>query len=197
YHSKSGYLFGQGQNILQEMEDHDSDQKRRRTINSSYPFVDQAEWQLAKFLVQQLTQTDINRFLKLDWCRFKSRHSPSFKSADQLFGWIDALPSGPEWQSMTLEFTNYTTEWPIKLIWRDGLEVIKDLFANPIFSNHMMYDPHIVMTGSECEYGEFSLLTGLSLFRYDSLFIVRWNRSVLSKRIIFQKVHHGTDYPCI
>ncbi|KAG1723222.1 hypothetical protein EDB19DRAFT_1898102 [Suillus lakei] len=44
---------------------------------------------------------------------------------------------------------------PIELIWRDGLQVVKDLFANPIFSNHMMYDPHIVMTRSEREYGEF------------------------------------------
>ncbi|KAG2116454.1 uncharacterized protein F5147DRAFT_743089 [Suillus discolor] len=153
YHPKSGYIFGRGRNILQEMEDHDLDQKRRRAINPSYPFVDQAEWQLAEFLVQRLTQTDINKFLKLDW--FKNRPRPSFKSADQLFGWIDALPSGPEWQSTTLEFTNYTTARPIKLIWRDGLEVVKDLFANPIFSNHMMYDPHIVTTGSEREYGEF------------------------------------------
>ncbi|KAG2146426.1 uncharacterized protein EDB93DRAFT_1240884 [Suillus bovinus] len=141
YHSKSGYIFGRGRNILQEMEDHDLDQKRRRAINPSYPFVDQAEWQLAEFLVQRLTQTDINKFLKLDW--FKDRPRPSFKSADQLFGWIDALPSGPEWRSTTLEFTNYTTARPIELIWRDGLEVVKDLFANPIFSNHMMYDPHI------------------------------------------------------
>ncbi|KAG1726930.1 hypothetical protein EDB19DRAFT_1897601 [Suillus lakei] len=153
YHSKSGYIFGWARNILQEMEDHDPDQKHRRAINTSYPFVDQAEWQLAEFLVQRLTQTDINKFLKLDW--FKSRPSPSFKSADQLFGWIDALPGGPEWQSTTLEFTNYTTARPIELIWRDGLQVVKDLFANPIFSNHMMYDPHIIMTGSECEYGEF------------------------------------------
>ncbi|KAG2044659.1 hypothetical protein BDR03DRAFT_929799 [Suillus americanus] len=135
------------------MEDHDADQKRRREINPSYPFVDQAEWQLAEFLAQRLTQTNINKFLKLDW--FKTRARPSFKSADQLFGWIDSLPGGPEWQSTTLEFLNYTTAWPIELIWRDGPEVVKDLFANPIFANHMMYDPHCIMVGAEREYGEF------------------------------------------
>ncbi|KAG1837488.1 hypothetical protein F4604DRAFT_1885724 [Suillus subluteus] len=154
YHSKSGYLFGRGQNILQKMEDHDPDQKRRREINPSYPFVDQAEWQLAEFIVQQLNKTDVNKFLKLDWFQ-TSRSCPSFKNADQLFGWIDVLPSGPEWQSTTFEFINYKTARPMELIWRDGLEVIKDLFANPIFSNHMMYDPHLIMTGSEREYGEF------------------------------------------
>ncbi|KAG1804964.1 uncharacterized protein HD556DRAFT_1283310 [Suillus plorans] len=136
------------------MEDHDPDQKRRRAINPSYPFVDQAEWQLAEFIVQRLTKTDINKFLKLDWFK-TSRSRPSFKSADQLFGWIDVLPSGPQWQSTTFEFIDYTTARPMELIWRDGLEVVKDLFANPIFSNHMMYDPHLVMTGSEREYGEF------------------------------------------
>ncbi|KAG1857135.1 hypothetical protein F4604DRAFT_1883077 [Suillus subluteus] len=154
HHSKSGYLFGWGQNILQKMEDHDPDQKRRRAINPSYPFVDQAEWQLAEFIVQRLNKMDVNKFLKLDWFQISGSCS-SFKNADQLFGWIDALPSGPEWQSMTFKFIDYKTARLMELIWCDGLEVIKDLFANPIFSNHMMYDPHLVMTGSECEYSEF------------------------------------------
>lgn len=67
YHARSGYLFGWGRNILEKMKDHDADQKRRRKINPLYPFVDQAEWQLAEFIAQRLTQTDINKFLKLDW----------------------------------------------------------------------------------------------------------------------------------
>ncbi|KAG1877321.1 hypothetical protein F4604DRAFT_1924397 [Suillus subluteus] len=154
HHSKSGYLFGRGQNILQKMEDHDPDQKRHRAINPSYPFVDQAKWQLAEFIVQPLNKTDVNKFLKLDWFQ-TSRSRPSFKNADQLFGWIDALPSGPEWQSTTFEFIDYKTARLMELIWHNGLEVIKDLFANPIFSNYMMYNPHLVMTGSECEYSEF------------------------------------------
>ena len=41
------------------------------------------------------------------------------------------------------------------MIWRDGLEVAKDLFSNPIFANYMMYDPHKVMRGAEREYSEF------------------------------------------
>ncbi|KAG1839886.1 hypothetical protein DFJ58DRAFT_845540 [Suillus subalutaceus] len=112
------------------MEDHDPDQKRRRAINPSYPFVDQAEWQLAEFIVQQLNKTDVNKFLKLDW------------NADQLFGWIDVLPSGPEWQSMTFEFIDYKTAWPMELIWHDGLEVIKDLFDKPnFFQSHDVRSP--------------------------------------------------------
>ncbi|KAG1807705.1 hypothetical protein EV424DRAFT_1543759 [Suillus variegatus] len=153
YHARSGYLFGWGRNILEKMKDHDADQKRRRKINPLYPFVDQAEWQLAEFIAQRLTQTDINKFLKLDW--FKTRPRPSFKSADQLFGWINLLPGGPEWQSTTLEFLNYTTQRPIELIWRDDLEVAQDLFVNPIFANHMIYDPHLVMVDAERKYGEF------------------------------------------
>ncbi|KAG0698343.1 hypothetical protein DFH29DRAFT_983932 [Suillus ampliporus] len=50
---------------------------------------------------------------------------------------------------------NHTTAQPIELIWQDGLEVAKDLFVNLIFENHIMYDPHLVMTGGEHEYSEF------------------------------------------
>ncbi|KAG1801246.1 uncharacterized protein BJ212DRAFT_1204417, partial [Suillus subaureus] len=91
--------------------------------------------------------TNINKFIKLDWVSSMILNSfgfvcPSFKRANQLFGWINVLPSGLEWQSTTLEFTNYTTKRLIELsIWYDGFEVVKDLFANPIFSNYMMYDP--------------------------------------------------------
>ncbi|KAG2136941.1 uncharacterized protein EDB93DRAFT_1242301 [Suillus bovinus] len=51
-----------------------------------------------------------------------------------------------------LEITGYPTVQPIQLIWRNGLDVVEDLFANPIFMNHMTYDPHIVVDGDEHEY---------------------------------------------
>ena len=49
-----------------------------------------------------------------------------------------------------------------RLIWRDGLEVAKDLFSNPIFAKYMTYDPHKVMRGEEREYSEF--FTGTHAF---------------------------------
>jgi hypothetical protein len=32
---------------------------------------------------------------------------------------------------------------------------VQDLFANPIFANHMTYDLHVVVDGDECEYSEY------------------------------------------
>ncbi|KAG2045898.1 hypothetical protein BDR06DRAFT_985719 [Suillus hirtellus] len=82
--------------------------------NTYYPFHDKAEWQLRKFLVENLTQTQIAKFLKLTW-----------------------------------------TGQPIELIWHDALDMVKQLFSNPTFANHMTFDPHVVQAGDQHEYGDY------------------------------------------
>ncbi|KAG2362498.1 hypothetical protein BDR07DRAFT_1223528, partial [Suillus spraguei] len=62
-HPHSGYIFGTGKNMLDKLED-DQDAYRCKE-NPYYPFLDEGEWQLGKFLVKNLTQTQINKFLKL------------------------------------------------------------------------------------------------------------------------------------
>ncbi|KIN93700.1 hypothetical protein M404DRAFT_35827 [Pisolithus tinctorius Marx 270] len=68
--------------------------------NIHWPFQSRAEWRLGKFLAENLTQAQINPFLKLDWL---DGQKPSFTSARQLLDWMDTLPSGPGWQVMQLE----------------------------------------------------------------------------------------------
>ncbi|KAG2119733.1 uncharacterized protein F5147DRAFT_564157, partial [Suillus discolor] len=85
-------------------------------------------------LCECLTQSDMEQFLKLEW----------------LLAWVASLPTRPKWCSTTLEMTGYPTIQPINLIWRNGLEIVQHLFANPIFVNHMTYDLHIVVDGDEC-----------------------------------------------
>ncbi|KAG1782103.1 hypothetical protein EV702DRAFT_1177149 [Suillus placidus] len=126
YYPSSGYIFGKAPNIL--------------------------EFELGKFLCDCLTQSDLERFLKLEWVH---QARPSFSSKDQLLAWVASLPTGPKWCSTTLEMTRYPTIQPINLIWRNGLEVVQDLFANPIFANHMTYDPHVVIDGDERKYSEY------------------------------------------
>ncbi|KAI6007529.1 hypothetical protein F5J12DRAFT_905461 [Pisolithus orientalis] len=118
---------------------------------------DEGEWELAKFLALNFTQSQMNQFLKLKW--FKTQVKPSFKSADQLLGWMASLPHGPQWRRTTVEFKGYKSMHPIQLIWQDALEVVKDLFSNPIFTNFMTYDPHMVFQGLEREYSEFFTAT--------------------------------------
>ncbi|KAF9219017.1 hypothetical protein BS17DRAFT_804598 [Gyrodon lividus] len=113
-----------------------------------YPFQDDGEWDLGKFLAKHLTLSAINEFLQLKW-------KPSFKSTEQLVGWIDALPGSPSWQCTTLDLPPYKSERPIRLIWCDAREVMQDIVSNPMFVNYMTFDPHIVLHGAEREYSEF------------------------------------------
>ncbi|KAG1884610.1 hypothetical protein F4604DRAFT_1878654 [Suillus subluteus] len=157
YHPTSGYHYllpdkPPPQNIFQEMQSHPLQQARE--TNVWYPFDGPGEWSLANFLVENLSQTQIDKFLKLDW--FQTRERPQFKSKDELFFYMQQLPGhGPKWQCTKLKLKGYESEQPIHLIWRDGLEVTKQLFANPVYANHMCYDPHYIYQGQEHQFGEF------------------------------------------
>lgn len=53
---------------------------------------------------------------------------------------------------------SYPTTKPIYLYWCDGLEAAKWIFGNPVFANHMQYDPVKVFTdefGDEREFSEY------------------------------------------
>lgn len=50
----------------------------------------------------------------------------------------------------------YPSTKPIHLYWRDGLEAAKWIFANPVFANHMQYDPVKMFTSQAREEREFS-----------------------------------------
>ena len=69
---------------------------------------------------------------------------------------------GPQWQSTKINVSGYETTEDAHLIWRDGLEVVKDLFSNPMFAKYMTYSPHKVRCGEEREYSEF--FTGTRVF---------------------------------
>jgi hypothetical protein len=60
-----GYVFGIGKNPFDKLQD--DPYEYRRKINAYYPFHDEGEWELAKFLVENLTQAQIDKFLKLKW----------------------------------------------------------------------------------------------------------------------------------
>ncbi|KAG1895057.1 uncharacterized protein F5891DRAFT_960655 [Suillus fuscotomentosus] len=138
-HPHSGYVFGVGKNLFDRLQD--DQYNYRREINTYYPFHDEGEWELAKFLVENLTQAQIDKFLKLKW--FHTRPKPSFTSKEQLLDWTDALPSFVPWKVSNLEFTGYKTTYPVQLIWRDALEVVKQLFSDPVFANHITFQPHV------------------------------------------------------
>ncbi|KAG0692408.1 hypothetical protein DFH29DRAFT_992564 [Suillus ampliporus] len=160
-HPQSGYVFGIGKNMLDRLED--DPYAYWWKINHYYPFHDKGEWELGKFLVENLTQTQMIKFLKLkwvnDWFKLNLRLSSFLHSLtlvkDQLLDWMDSLPCFTEWKVSNIEFSGYTTIHPIELVWCDALEVVKQLFSDPIFANHMTYTPHAVNVGNQREYRDY------------------------------------------
>ncbi|KAG1907062.1 uncharacterized protein F5891DRAFT_940310 [Suillus fuscotomentosus] len=152
YHTKSGSIYGfQRPNTFEHMKAHDYESAREHNVY--YPFSGREEWELAKFLIKNLNQGQISRFLKLLWV--KTRQQPTFKTAPQLLTFMDALPKGPQWRCTTIETDGYVTTHPVHLIWRDALEVTKHIFGNPIFANDMEFDPYEIFVDGEREYGEW------------------------------------------
>ncbi|KAG1722536.1 uncharacterized protein EDB91DRAFT_1240205 [Suillus paluster] len=151
FHPHSGYVFGLGKNLFDRLEEDQFAYQQK--LNTYYPFCDKGEWELAKFLVENLNQTQIDKFLKLKW--FNTRPRLSFTSKDELLDWIDGLPSFVQWKVSDIKFKGYKTTYPIQFIWRDALEVVKQLFSDPVFANHMSYQPHIVNIGNQREYGDY------------------------------------------
>ncbi|KAJ8593890.1 hypothetical protein M405DRAFT_920744, partial [Rhizopogon salebrosus TDB-379] len=138
---------------FERMKAHDFEPAREHNVY--YPFSDREEWELAKFLVDNLNQGQITRFLKLLWVRSETRQPPQFKSAQRLMTFIDALPKGPRWRCTTIQTEGYITTHPVHLIWRDALEVTKHIFGNPAFANDMEFDPYEIHVNGEPEYGEW------------------------------------------
>ena len=127
--------------------------------------------------------------------QFNTRAKPSFRTTDHLFGWLANLPSGPQWQSTPIQLNGYEAVRDVRLIWRDGLDVVKDLFSNPIFAKYMTYDPHKVTRGTDREYSEF--FTGTRAFEIQvSLACVR--QSLLTYCLFTGPtshwVHNHTDH---
>ena len=62
---------------------------------------------------------------------------------------MESLPQGTPWNCTEIELIGYKTVHPIYLVWQDGLEVIKMLFSNPVFTQAMTYDPHTIFVNGE------------------------------------------------
>lgn len=65
YHPNLGYIFGKAETLMDKLQKDNYKEHQRHA--PQYPFQDEGEWELAKFLSAHLTQMAINQFLKLKW----------------------------------------------------------------------------------------------------------------------------------
>ncbi|KAG1773359.1 hypothetical protein EV702DRAFT_1181125 [Suillus placidus] len=111
----------------------------RNTENLHYPFASKSEFDLACWLSGgALSQKEIDGFLHLEHTK---NSPPSFNTAKDLQAWIEGLPEVPRWYHQQIKVGSYKMKAPLWLYWRDGLDIVKHLFANPVFTPCMDFRP--------------------------------------------------------
>lgn len=71
----------------------------------------------------------------------------SFRTAQQLRGLVELLPSGPEWRYRVLE--TKPTKLPVRLFYRDTVQCLEALFSHPLFHDKMDLIPRRVYRTAE------------------------------------------------
>ncbi|CDO74593.1 hypothetical protein BN946_scf184807.g1 [Trametes cinnabarina] len=125
------------------------------------PFKDDEEWGLAKWLLQQTSQTALDEFLKLPITRNRTR--PSYKNKKGFFKVIDKLPSGAEWfcdvinvQGDLSGLNGEPLTEEVELWRRNPVDCVRELIGNPAFKSRMAYAPVRMMRNGVRFYGEMN-----------------------------------------
>lgn len=72
----------------------------------------------------------------------------SFRTAQQLRGLVELLPSGPEWRCRVID-TARPTKSPVRLFYRDTIHCLESLFNNPLFHDKMDLVPRRIYRTAE------------------------------------------------
>ncbi|KAK6988497.1 hypothetical protein R3P38DRAFT_3332030 [Favolaschia claudopus] len=91
------------------------------------PFKDEAEWELAKWLIKHVGDTAAEEFLKLSIVSIRKRAQPSYTKKAEFFDKVDSLPGGVKWQCKEID--------------RDPVECVRELIGNPMFRDAMRFAP--------------------------------------------------------
>ncbi|KAJ6608811.1 hypothetical protein B0H10DRAFT_2226532 [Mycena sp. CBHHK59/15] len=110
------------------------------------PFADEEEWELAKWLINNVGHNQTEAFLKLPI--ITDRVQPSFDKKKTFLETIDSLPIGAPWSVKHIPLTGdildddgvKRTE-TAELWFRDPVECVKELIGNPAFKAVMDYAP--------------------------------------------------------
>ncbi|KAJ7810821.1 hypothetical protein B0H13DRAFT_2384353 [Mycena leptocephala] len=147
-----GATYGLGKTVFEEIRDNEI-LKGAEVLG---PFKDEAEWELAKWLIKHVGHTAADEFLKLSIIADRAR--PSYKGKTEFFGKIDDLPGGVKWQCKEIDVkgdlpdldkdpTGATMRGETVELWfRDPVECVRELIGNPMFRNAMRFGPEELYT---------------------------------------------------
>ena len=147
---------------------HKFDQDRfsnERQENLYYPFSSRSDWEFGLWLTRSgLSLAAIDSLLSLELVsplmyislallngkmKIQIKCLPiSFRTAKQLRGLIELLPSGPKWQYHVMK-TAIPTKSPVRLFYRDSVECLEALFEHPLFHDKLDLVPRRVYRSAE------------------------------------------------
>ncbi|KAF8179782.1 hypothetical protein K438DRAFT_2172963 [Mycena galopus ATCC 62051] len=130
--------------------------KQKESGDSEFaPFVDGDEWDLARWLSKNVSQTATEEYLQLP---INKKAKLSFHNNRAFLNKIDKLPTGPDWSCEIVtvvgnkhDETDKMMSEELELWMRDPVECIKELMSNPAFKDHMAYAPEKVYSSPEGE----------------------------------------------
>ncbi|KAL0565419.1 hypothetical protein V5O48_016604 [Marasmius crinis-equi] len=119
---EAGKTFGKGTTAFQRIRD----EQVLRGEEIYGPFENEAEWELAKWLIKNVGHNAIEEFLNLPI--IQERVKPNFTTKDELLEDIDTLPGGVNWKCQTVRLEGDRTD-------EDGKQMTEELEL-------WMRDPH-------------------------------------------------------
>ncbi|KAG1747218.1 uncharacterized protein EDB91DRAFT_1235953 [Suillus paluster] len=113
--------------------------------NLYYLFASRQDWELGSFLLcSSLSMAAIDEFLGLELVHLELATLPlPFRTAKELRGHSELLPSVPKWQYHIIS-TTHPTKKPLHLYWHNLLDCIESLFSHLLFANKIDLTPQRV-----------------------------------------------------
>ncbi|KAG6848387.1 hypothetical protein H0H93_000646 [Arthromyces matolae] len=151
----AGQTFGTGKPLFQTIRDDQISQG----ADVLGPFKDDAEWDLAKWLIKNVGHNQAEEFLNLQI--ITERAQLSYKNKNQFIDKIDSLTGGTSWSCVEINAkgdlpdiekdpTGQTMRHETVELWfRDPVECVKELVANPAFQETMSYAPEKIFADAE------------------------------------------------
>ncbi|KAJ7291698.1 hypothetical protein C8J57DRAFT_219441 [Mycena rebaudengoi] len=145
----AGTPLRRGETLFEQMR---SQQKQAGTDEFA-PFQGSDEWDLARWLSKNVSQTATDEYLQLP---INKKAKLSFHNNRAFLKKIDRLPTGPDWtcEMVTvagnrLDENDQPMSEELELWMRNPVECIKELMSNPAFRNHMAYAPERVYSNRQ------------------------------------------------
>lgn len=131
------------------------------------PFSSQDEWELARWLINNVNQKATEKYLKLpivssielqgikflQYIQVQKNEKMSFSRNYQFTKMVDKLPTGPGWTCEIIHLEGEevgedgrTLVEDLELWRRDPVECVKELIGNPAFKEYISYVPERVYT---------------------------------------------------